>query len=65
MKNKECKWFPVCPMNYFFSQGKISEHWINDYCHGNWNQCERYKKEESGIYHPDNMMPDGSINRGL
>jgi hypothetical protein len=25
--------------------------------------CERYKLEERNIYHPDNLLPDGTINQ--
>jgi len=64
-KNKKCKWFTVCPMKYFWEQGKIDESWIKEYCFGNWEKCIRYQKEEAGIYHPDNMMPDGQINSNL
>jgi hypothetical protein len=24
-------------------------------------KCERFKLEEKGIYHPDNMLPDGTM----
>jgi hypothetical protein len=66
MKNpKECKWFTVCPMNYYYKKAKIDKSWIDNFCFGNWNECIRYQKEESGIYHPDNMMPDGTINPQL
>ena len=62
---KQCKWFQVCPMKFYWEQNKIEKSWINQYCHGNWLTCIRYKKEEAGIYHLDNMMPDGTINSEL
>jgi hypothetical protein len=65
INNKQCKWFPVCPMKYYWEAGKIDESWILQYCQGNWNDCIRYQKEEAGIYHPDNMMPDGRVNKNL
>ena len=64
-KNKKCKWFPVCPMKFYWEQGEIDESWIQQHCFGNWTACVRYQKEEAGIYHPDNMMPDGLINSKL
>jgi len=65
MKTSECKWFPVCPMKYFFERGMVDEKYILAYCKGNWESCIRYQKEESGIYHPDNMLPDGTIDGNL
>lgn len=59
---KECKWHPVCPMKYYYEQGKLDRKWIDLYCKGDWKSCVRYKMEASGQYHPDNMLPDGSID---
>lgn len=61
----ECKWFPVCPMKEFYEQGKVEKNWINLYCKGAWLNCIRYQMEENGESHPDNMMPDGSIDDHL
>ena len=60
-EQKTCKWFPVCPMKAFYEAGKLNSRWIKNFCHGNWSNCVRYQKEEAGIYHPDNMLPDGTI----
>ncbi len=65
MKTSECKWFPVCPMRYFSERGMVDEKYILAYCKGNWESCIRYRKEEAGIYHPDNMLPDGVIDMNL
>ena len=65
MKDKECKWYHVCPLKSFYEEGKIDEKWIEDYCWGDHLKCERYIMEERGVYHPDNMMPDGSIDKTL
>ncbi len=65
MKQQHCKWFPVCPMKFYWEQGKLEEHWIRDYCFGDWESCIRYQKEEAGIYHPDNMLPNGKIDESL
>ena len=61
----ECKWFSVCPIHYFYDEGKIDRKWIELYCKGDWESCARYQLEEKGIWHPDNMLPDGSIDEKL
>ena len=61
----ECKWFSVCPMHYFHDKGKLDRKWIELYCKGDWESCTRYQMEENGIPHPDNMLPDGSIDESL
>ena len=65
MKQTECKWFPVCPMKYFWEQGKLDAGWIENYCKSNWRECIRFDKEENGIFHPDNMLPNGEIDENL
>lgn len=60
-----CKWEPVCPMKRFYEQGRLDKKWIEQYCQGDWEHCKRYDLEERGIYHPDNMLPDGSIDESL
>jgi len=64
-KHKQCKWFPVYPMKFYWEQGEIDESLIKQYCLDNWSICVHYQKEEAGIYHPDNMMPDAQINSEL
>lgn len=56
-----CKWYRVCPMKRFYEQGKLDKKWIDQYCKGNWESCKRYQMEENGQYHPDEMLPDGSM----
>jgi len=65
MKKPACKWYPVCPMKYFFESGTLEKKWVENYCHGDWLACVRYQKEEKGIFHPDNMLPDGTIDTSL
>ncbi len=65
MNNDVCKWYPLCPMKWFFENGKLDGKWVNDYCFGDWTKCVRYEMEESGKYHPDNMLPDGKIDERL
>ena len=60
-----CKWYPVCPMKRFYEAGKIDKKWAENYCHGDNQSCKRYQMEEKGEYHPDNMLPDGSIDQSL
>jgi len=52
-------------MKFFYEQGKLDKKWIQEYCYSNWKKCARYKMEEDGEYHPDNMLPDGSIDKDL
>jgi hypothetical protein len=62
---KECKWYQVCPMKTYYEQGRLDKKWIDMYCKGDWDSCIRYAMEESGQPHPDNMLPDGSIDETL
>jgi len=48
-------------MKYFSDNGMIEKKWTAYYCKGDWESCVRYWKEENGEYHPDEMLPDGSI----
>ena len=65
MNHTVCKWYPACPMKWFYESSKLDEKWVRDFCFGDWIKCVRYKMEESGEYHPDNMRPDGSIDSKL
>ena len=60
-----CKWYEVCPLKRFYEQKAIDESWVKDYCWGDYSKCTRYKMEENGVYHPDNMLPDGTIDKKL
>ena len=62
---KECKWYNACPMKRYYEKGVLEKKWIEEYCRGNWSKCVRYKLEENGIYHPDWMLPDGSVDKNL
>jgi len=62
-----CKWYDLCPLREFERQGKLGKKWKTKYCktENNWENCKRYQMEEKNLYHPDNMMPDGTIIRGF
>jgi hypothetical protein len=62
-----CKWSSVCPLRRFERQGQLTDHWAREYCTSvsNWRHCRRYQMEEQGTSHPDNMLPDGSIDEDL
>lgn len=60
-----CKWLDVCPLKRFYETGRLDKKWIQDYCWNDFNKCVRNKMEEAGLYHPDNMMPDGTIDEAL
>ncbi|RLI29447.1 5-formyltetrahydrofolate cyclo-ligase [Candidatus Bathyarchaeota archaeon] len=62
---KTCKWYAVCPMKRFYEEGKLDRKWIENYCMGNYESCVRYRLEEKGILHPDNMLPNGEIDESL
>jgi hypothetical protein len=62
---KLCKWFAVCPLKQVYEQGKLDERWVEEYCWRDNPECVRRKMEEKGVYHPDNMLPDGTIDGGL
>ena len=59
--DKICYWFDMCPLKKFYEQGRIDKRWIEDYCFGDFSKCVRRKMEEKNLYHPDNMMPDGTV----
>ena len=61
----ECKWYASCPMKHFYEAGSLDRKWIELYCNGDWLQCVRYHMEERGEPHPDQMLPDGSIDELL
>jgi uracil-DNA glycosylase family 4 len=63
--SRECEWFPACPMKRFFHTGQLERHWIELYCKGDWERCVRYQMEERGEFHPDRMLPDGSLDERL
>ncbi|MBW1808482.1 MAG: uracil-DNA glycosylase [Deltaproteobacteria bacterium] len=61
----ECKWYPVCPMKFYHRAGRLDSEWIERYCRGDFESCVRFHMEESGVPHPDWMLPDGSEDEGL
>jgi DNA polymerase len=58
--SKECKWYCCCPMRRLYEEGKLRRRWIELYCHGDWESCQRYQMAERGEYHSDKLLPDGS-----
>ena len=62
-----CMWYSICPLRRHEREGKIDLRWAEQYCQPNdgWKECRRYKLEEQGLSHPDNMLPDGSIEKTL
>jgi hypothetical protein len=63
--NKVCKWYQVCPIKHFVENGKLDKKWVEKYCLINNKDCVRYRLEETGELHPDNMLPNGMIKRDL
>ena len=64
-RSKKCIWFDLCPLKNFYEQGKLDKKWIANYCFGKFSKCTRYKMEQEDVYHPDNMMPDGTIDERI
>jgi hypothetical protein len=64
-KVKPCKWYYACPIKEYTEKGKLETYWIENYCLVNNNTCIRYQMQEKGIYHQDNMLPNGKIRRDL
>lgn len=60
-----CKWYRVCPMKRYYEKGLLEKKWVEEYCWKNWRNCIRYQMEEKGEYHPDWMLPDGSLRDEL
>jgi hypothetical protein len=64
-KNQTCKWYRSCPIKRYVEEGRLERYWIENYCLQSNKNCARYKMEESGEYHPDNLLPNGEIKENL
>ena len=62
---KICKWFDFCPIKRFVEEGKLPKKWVEEYCFKGGKNCKRYEAEEKNIFHPDNMLPDGTLDEKL
>lgn len=62
MMNRICKWYFCCPIKYFVDKGMLERKWVEGYCLIGNKDCQ---KEENGEIHPDNMLPNGEIKKGL
>ena len=60
-----CKWFSMCPLKKLYDEDMLEPKWIELYCKGLLSRCVRYQMEEKGSYHPDWMLPDGSLDENL
>ena len=60
-----CKWINICPLRKFEEQSKLDIKWKKEYCARNYKKCIRYKMQEKGQPHPDNMLPNGKIDEKL
>jgi len=52
-------------MKRFYESGRLEEKWVSEYCWVSNPRCVRKKMANRGEYHPDNMLPDGSIRSDL
>jgi len=64
-KSTVCKWYSCCPIKFYTEAGKIDPKWSQNYCLVGNQKCIRFQKEAKGEYHPNNMMPDGSLDDSL
>lgn len=55
-----CRWFLSCPMRTFTISGLLDYCWTDHYCLGDWQSCQRFRKETEGMPHSDYLLPDGS-----
>ena len=62
-----CKWYEVCPIKMFTDEGKLEKIWVEKYCkrEDGYKECVRYRMEEEGKFHPDYMLPNGELRKGL
>ncbi|MCK5282418.1 MAG: uracil-DNA glycosylase [Nanoarchaeota archaeon] len=60
-----CKWITICPLRKFEEEGKLELKWKKEYCENDFENCRRFQAEENCIPHPDNMLPNGEIMKGL
>ena len=65
MKREVCKWYKVCPMKRFYEKGRLDRKWVENYCFNNGKNCKRFEMAAKGIFHPDNMLPNGEIDGRL
>ena len=59
---QECKWYALCPMKRFYESGRLESKWIESYCMNGGLNCLRFSLEEQGRFHPDWMLPDGTLD---
>ncbi len=53
-------------MKTYTKQGKLERYWIENYCLVDHHRhCLRYRMEQQGQYHPDNMLPNGETRKNL
>ena len=62
---ENCKYYPFCPIGKFRDRRLISEEWAELYCHGDWENCHRFRMEEKGLTLPDYILPDGRADGRL
>lgn len=60
-----CAWYPVCPIKGFTDDSRLERFWVENYCLVGNRRCRRLQMEARGEFHPDEMLPDGSIRPEL
>ena len=55
----------ICPIKRSTDDSKLENYWVNNYSLITNNNYIRYKLEESGESHSNNLLPDGTIRDDL
>ncbi len=56
-----CKYSVNCPIYQYFKTSAAKNMYRNKYCHGNFNECQRYKLRQQGQKPPERLLPDGNM----
>lgn len=56
---KKCPQVNDCPMFGMFTLSGTLRIWQDNYCHGDFQRCERYVRSQRGEAVPKTLMPNG------
>ena len=60
-----CPLIRKCVLRKFERIGRLSLKWEKDYCECVFWTCKRYHKLSMSVPVPNNMLPDGTIDKKL
>lgn len=58
-EKKVCPNIEKCPMYKKFTSDRVKRMYINYYCEGDFERCQRKKIRDRGEVPPDALLPDG------